>query len=271
MPLYLLNGAFAEGSIALAGWEAASSGAGAAFTGLLGPLRELTAAMWAADAAEMVGEAPFWLIAAAIGAVIAVVAALALAVRKYWGPISAFLGGVGQGIAEAFGPAADGLRDLFGWIGPVAKALGTLLEPIRSTVAQLDGFRDAGRNFGRTLGDAILSALGPIGLVIKGLQQIHDLLPHGASAPVVAGGAHAAQIHAGVAAGGRPGQAAPPGRGPANVHVHVAPSPTTITVHAAPGQDPHHVGQAVHQALDQRDRAAAARARSAYADGGREP
>ena len=112
-------------------------------------------------------------------AAVAAVALIAVVVRKYWQPIKAFFGGVGQALGEAFGPAltaiggalrplkplwdavAGAVGGFFGWIG-------RLMQPMQATKGQLDGASNAGRNFGRML--ALAFNLSPIGIFARGIM-----------------------------------------------------------------------------------------------------
>jgi TP901 family phage tail tape measure protein len=108
-------------------------------------------------------------IVAAIGAislpVIAVGAAIvagALLIRKYWEPISAFISGVAEGFTAAMGPIGESfgtLKPVFEWVGGKIKELwdwfGRLLEPVKSTQAELASAGDMGKKFGNMLAEAL--------------------------------------------------------------------------------------------------------------------
>lgn len=58
-------------------------------------------------------------------AVVAAIVAGALLIRKYWEPVSAFFGGVIDGLRAAFAPVADlfaPLKPMFEWLGGKLKA-----------------------------------------------------------------------------------------------------------------------------------------------------
>jgi hypothetical protein len=81
---------------------------------------------------------------------IAVVAAGALLIRKYWEPISAFIGGVAEGFKAALAPVAaafEPMKPVFDWFSEKIKAVYNwfmdLLEPVKSTQAEL---QNGGRN-----------------------------------------------------------------------------------------------------------------------------
>ncbi|MBB4591861.1 phage tail tape measure protein [Xanthomonas cannabis] len=100
----------------------------------------------------------------------AAVAAVALLVWKYWGPIKAFAIGVWQGIVETAAPVLAELQAALAPLGPVwdtvAAAMGQawawvkqLLTPFEATTAQLHGATDAGRGFGQILGAVLVTQL----------------------------------------------------------------------------------------------------------------
>lgn len=97
--------------------------------------------------------------------VVAVAAAIvtgALLVRKYWEPISAFISGFADGFTAAMGPIGDAfgsLTPMFSAVGEKIKELwgwfGKLLEPVKSTQAELASAGDMGRKFGNMLAEAL--------------------------------------------------------------------------------------------------------------------
>lgn len=108
-------------------------------------------------------------IMAALGAitlpVVAVAAAIvagALLVRKYWEPISAFISGFAEGFTAAMGPIGDAfgsLTPIFSAAGEKIKELwgwfGKLLDPVKSTQAELASAGDMGKKFGSMLAEAL--------------------------------------------------------------------------------------------------------------------
>ena len=186
----------------LAGFAVAAGAVGHAVVGILGPLfimrtllgpQGLGSAGIKAGAAQVIGWFARMRVAAigfnlamlanpvglAVAGVVVAMAAVALVVRKYWQPIKAFFGGVGQALGEAFGPALgvigaalsplkplwDGVTGaiggFFGWIG-------RLLTPMQATKDQLAGATSAGQQFGRALVAAF--NLSPIGLFVNGIR-----------------------------------------------------------------------------------------------------
>ncbi|MEZ3415885.1 phage tail tape measure protein [Pantoea dispersa] len=95
-------------------------------------------------------------------AVAAAIVAGALLVRKYWEPISAFISGFADGFTAAMGPIGDAfgsLTPMFSAVGEKIKELwgwfGKLLEPVKSTQAELASAGDMGRKFGNMLAEAL--------------------------------------------------------------------------------------------------------------------
>lgn len=96
----------------------------------------------------------------------AAIAAGALLIFKYWEPISAFFGGVMEGLSTAFAP----LGALFSPVITVFDAISEKLDgiwqwftdlvaPIKATQETLDGCKNAGVIFGQALGDALTAPL----------------------------------------------------------------------------------------------------------------
>lgn len=108
-------------------------------------------------------------ITAALGAitlpVMAVAAAIvggALLVRKYWEPIKAFIAGVAEGFTAAMGPVSESfgtLKPVFAGVTEKIEALWgwftRLLEPVKSTQAELKNAGDMGKKFGNMLAEGL--------------------------------------------------------------------------------------------------------------------
>ncbi|MGR5945772.1 phage tail tape measure protein [Enterobacter sp. C4G1] len=110
-------------------------------------------------------------IVAAVGAislpVVAVVAAVvagALLIRQYWEPLSAYFSGVAEGLKAVIGP----LSEMFSPLIPVFDAVSgklkdvwqwftNLIAPVKATQESLDGFKNAGVEFGRDLANALMA------------------------------------------------------------------------------------------------------------------
>lgn len=126
----------------------------------------------------------------AIGAiswpVVAVVAAMvagALLIRKYWEPISAFFGGVMEGLRTVFAPVAElfaPLKPMFDWLGGKLKAawdwFNNLIAPVKSSQETLNSFRDAGVLFGQRLADALTLPLTAFNKLRSGIDWVLEKL-----------------------------------------------------------------------------------------------
>ncbi|HDX8606622.1 TPA: phage tail tape measure protein [Klebsiella michiganensis] len=118
--------------------------------------------------------------------VVAVVAAIvtgALLIRKYWEPISAFFGGVIEGMRAAFAPVADlfaPLKPMFDWLGGKLKAawdwFNNLIAPVKSSQETLNRFRDAGVLFGQRLADALTLPLTAFNKLRSGIDWVLEKL-----------------------------------------------------------------------------------------------
>ncbi|EOC1289663.1 phage tail tape measure protein [Cronobacter muytjensii] len=129
-------------------------------------------------------------IAAAIGAltwpIVAVVAAIvagALLIRKYWQPISAFFGGVMDGLRAAFGQVGElfaPFKPVFTWLGEKLQAVWqwfkNLIEPVQSSKETLDSCRSAGERFGKGLADALLLPLKAFNKLREGITWVLEKL-----------------------------------------------------------------------------------------------
>lgn len=129
-------------------------------------------------------------IMAAIGAitwpVIAVVAAIvagALLIRKYWEPISAFFGGVVEGLRAAFAPVGElftPVKPMFDWLGEKLKAawqwFTDLIAPVKATQDTLNSCRDVGVTFGQALADALMLPLNAFNKLRGGIEWVLEKL-----------------------------------------------------------------------------------------------
>ncbi|WP_034911916.1 phage tail tape measure protein [Erwinia sp. 9145] len=116
-------------------------------------------------------------------AVVAAVAAGALLIRKYWEPISAFFGGVVQGLAAAFGPVGEMFAPLEPVLGAISETLqsvwqgfSNLIAPIKSSQETLNGFQNAGVVFGQALADALLLPLTALDTLRGGIDWVLEKL-----------------------------------------------------------------------------------------------
>lgn len=129
-------------------------------------------------------------IVTAIGAitwpVVAVVAAIvagALLIRKYWEPISAFFGGVIEGIMSAFTPVGE----MFAPLAPVFDGLGEklrgvwqwfkdLIAPVKATQETLDSCKNVGVIFGQALASALMAPLNVFNKLRSGVDWLLEKL-----------------------------------------------------------------------------------------------
>ncbi|AKE60953.1 tail protein [Citrobacter amalonaticus Y19] len=127
---------------------------------------------------------------AAIGAitwpVVAVAAAVvagALLIRKYWEPVSAFFGGVIEGLMSAFAPVGE----MFAPLAPIFDGLGEklrgvwqwfkdLIAPVKATQDTLNSCRNVGVIFGQALADALLMPLNAFNKLRSGIDWVLEKL-----------------------------------------------------------------------------------------------
>lgn len=115
-------------------------------------------------------------IIAIVAGVIAVIAAGALLIRKYWAPISAFMGGVADGIKAGLAPLhplftaiADGVRTAFDWFKAFFK-------PVTASAEALETATQAGRIFGEGLAMALTLPLKALDTLRKGIDWVLEKL-----------------------------------------------------------------------------------------------
>lgn len=129
-------------------------------------------------------------VVAAIGAitwpVVAVAAAVvagALLIRKYWEPVSAFFGGVIEGLMSAFAPVGD----MFAPLAPIFDGLGEklrgvwqwfkdLIAPVKATQDTLNSCCNVGVMFGQALADALLMPLNAFNKLRSGIDWVLEKL-----------------------------------------------------------------------------------------------
>lgn len=96
----------------------------------------------------------------------AAIAAGALLIFKYWEPISAFFGGVIEGLSVAFAPLGELFSPLLKAFDFIAEKLSgiwqwftDLIAPIKATQETLDSCKNVGVAFGQALGNALMAPL----------------------------------------------------------------------------------------------------------------
>lgn len=133
-----------------------------------------------------VGSAVMTAIGAISWPVVAVVAAIvagALLIRKYWEPVSAFFGGVVEGLKAAFAPVGElftPLNPVFDWLGEKLQAawqwFKNLIAPVKATQDTLNRCRDTGVMFGQALADALMLPLNAFNKLRSGIDWVLEKL-----------------------------------------------------------------------------------------------
>ncbi|HAJ6332886.1 TPA: phage tail tape measure protein, partial [Escherichia coli] len=133
-----------------------------------------------------VGSAVMTAIGAISWPVVVVVAAIvagALLIRKYWEPVSAFFGGVVEGLKAAFAPVGElftPLKPVFDWLGEKLQAawqwFKNLIAPVKATRDTLNRCRDTGVMFGQALADALMLPLNAFNKLRSGIDWVLEKL-----------------------------------------------------------------------------------------------
>lgn len=221
-------------------------------------------------------------------AVVAVVAAGALLIRKYWEPISAFVAGVAEGFAAAMGPISNSfgsLKPVFDWFSSKIKELwdwfSKLLEPVKSTQTELAAAGDMGKRFGNMLAEALKIpshaldqlmggidwVLGKLGIIDTKSDGLADKVP--SPDPIATGGAgvQAGGLQYNLALGGAPYRpvTAPAAGGGFADHSQ---NSYQYDIHMHPGmtKDDALALMAQHQAREQRNQQAKQRSKMGWED-----
>ena len=115
-------------------------------------------------------------------AVVAAIVAGALLIRKYWEPVSAFFGGVVEGLKAAFAPVGNCSRHLNRCLTGWAKSYrprGSGLKPDcpgQSHPDTLNRCRDTGVMFGQALADALMLPLNAFNKLRSGIDWVLEKL-----------------------------------------------------------------------------------------------
>ncbi|HDK1042065.1 TPA: phage tail tape measure protein [Escherichia coli] len=133
-----------------------------------------------------IGSAVMTAIGAISWPVVAVVAAIvagALLIRKYWEPVSAFFGGVVEGLKAAFAPVGElftPLKPVFDWLGEKLQVVWqwfkNLIAPVKVTRDTLNRCRDTGVMFGQALADALMLPLNAFNKLRSGIDWVLEKL-----------------------------------------------------------------------------------------------
>ncbi|TCS98744.1 TP901 family phage tail tape measure protein [Tepidimonas ignava] len=167
--------------------------------GLIAPIKSAALAFWSmlpaigATTAALLANPITWIVAG-IGAA---VAGLALAIRRYWQPLAAWIGGFWQGIQEGIAPAAQGIAQALApleplgrgiaWVfGSVAEAfsgawrfIGELISPVRATSQELQALSASGHSVGQAIGKTLGWALEAITAPLRAVCALMELLGAG--------------------------------------------------------------------------------------------
>lgn len=126
-------------------------------------------------------------ISAPVWGLIALFAAVAVAVIKFWQPIKAFFSGFFTGLMAGLQPITQAFNAVFAPLTPIFDSIGNaisgvwewftkLLEPIQFSSEALASCTSAGETFGKVVGAAISALTLPIQGVAKGLGWILEKL-----------------------------------------------------------------------------------------------
>ncbi|HFD4470453.1 TPA: phage tail tape measure protein [Citrobacter freundii] len=126
-------------------------------------------------------------ISAPVWGLIALFAAAAVAVIKFWQPIKAFFSGFFTGLMVGLQPITQAFNAVFAPLAPIFDSIGNaisgvwewftkLLEPIQFSSEALASCTSAGETFGKVVGAAISALTLPIQAVAKGLGWILEKL-----------------------------------------------------------------------------------------------
>lgn len=207
----------------------------------------------------------------------AVIVAGAIMIRKYWEPISAFFGGVVEGLKAAFAPVSEmfaPLKPVFDWLGEKLQAawkwFGDLIAPVKSTQESLDSCKNAGVRFGQALADVLAKPLQLFNKLRSGVDWLLEKLGliKSESADIDANASKVNQYATG--ANGRgyspsggilTGGYAPVKAGGAS-YTDQSTNNYAITVPIHPGQNREDAKNMIREALEERERQRRAAARS---------
>lgn len=126
-------------------------------------------------------------ISAPVWGLIALFAAAAVAVIKFWQPIQAFFSGFFTGLMAGLQPITQAFNAVFAPLAPIFDSIGNaisgvwkwftkLLEPIQFSSEALASCTSAGETFGKVVGAAISALMLPIQAVANGIGWILEKL-----------------------------------------------------------------------------------------------
>lgn len=126
-------------------------------------------------------------ISAPVWGLIALFAAVAVAIIKFWQPIKAFFSGFFTGLMAGLQPITQAFNAVFAPLAPIFDSIGNaisgvwewftkLLEPIQFSSEALASCTSAGETFGKVVGGAISALTLPIQAVANGIGWILEKL-----------------------------------------------------------------------------------------------
>ncbi|EIX7348641.1 phage tail tape measure protein [Escherichia coli] len=118
-----------------------------------------------------------------VGALVAALVTAAFMIWKYWAPVKAFFVGFFTAIREKLAPLHERFVRVFGGLAPLLDMVvdglkkvitwfGHLLEPARTSGAELEKCTEAGRKFGEVVGDAVAWVAGKVLSLVEGLEWL---------------------------------------------------------------------------------------------------
>ena len=207
----------------------------------------------------------------------AVIVAGAIMIRKYWEPISAFFGGVVEGLKAAFAPVSEmfaPLKPVFDWLGEKLQAawkwFGDLIAPVKSTQESLDSCKNAGVRFGQALADVLAKPLQLFNKLRSGVDWLLEKLGliKSESADIDANASKVNQYATGAngrgysPSGGILTGGYAPVKASGASYTDQSTNNYAITVPIHPGQNREDAKNMIREALEERDRQRRAAARS---------
>lgn len=123
--------------------------------------------------------APVWGVAAVLAVVVGYLA------WKYWGPITAWATGFGDGLRDVVSPAVE---ELTSQLAPLKTALDGVLTPFKATNDQLSAFNSGGAFAGVALGKTFQAVIAPLknvlgilSAIVLNMEKIKQLTPGSAA------------------------------------------------------------------------------------------
>ena len=121
-------------------------------------------------------------------ALMALIAIAGVVVVKYWGPIRAWLEGVGHGIVQTVGPAFQRLgailHEVFAPLGAMLAVIwgwvSQLWQPFQATSQQLDAARQHGVAFGTLVGQSIAAVIDVVTLAVRAFVGLGEAIGNAA-------------------------------------------------------------------------------------------